>query len=614
MDNSIISEITKIKKLMLLSEAPVKLYDELFIALRKLLGNKLTPDALDLLDDTISKYRRGQITPQKLFDDLATLSISLSDELFVKFTQTLIKYLDKTIKDKLLVMFSRLKKKEINITRTETIIDNMTVPNSEMNVLLKRYAQILDSGLPRLTPQIIRQKVTNLVRNIVKKIFPNYNEVSERVMENLKRIKQPGLEGTEITEIRKQIKKDMDTLYAFKRKFLKSIQEELDNGINNSPTYNEKESFRKMKDQLESIKSEYGEWGQVNAILNGMSEFKMIIDAAKSAIRFERNVLQLLKITPAILNFIKKVREIWVNKDVVEEQIKATKTNETFIKYLKFATPRGFPKKQIDPSNPSSYDEILNKKGYYASLRSYSYELFIRAIKLQVYIAIIQSVKYFLRMHFSEELLKNPCVNEISKQMKETKTENAEIYYNKIANGQIIPVKCLSEYIITKSDKEIASMIALAEFRTLPAERGGKIFLVFLKNFMEINLDEVPKKLWPPYQIYQIGKQLLSPIISLFTEGDSSELDSLENRISTEIDSLRQEAARANEGLLHQGESDEKYSNDINGFKLYLKDKKRPEVNPKLQDNVFLNGTDKYKFIDSNRNNKGKFEYIQQPY
>jgi hypothetical protein len=60
--------------------------------------------------------------------------------------------------------------------------------------------------------------------------------------------------------------------------------------------------------------------------------------------------------------------------------------------------------------------------------------------------------------------------------------------------------------------------------------------------------------------------------------------------------------------------TDEKYSNDINGFKLYLQDKNRPEVNPKKQGNYFLNADDKYEFVDSNRDNKGKFEYIQQPY
>ena len=60
--------------------------------------------------------------------------------------------------------------------------------------------------------------------------------------------------------------------------------------------------------------------------------------------------------------------------------------------------------------------------------------------------------------------------------------------------------------------------------------------------------------------------------------------------------------------------TDEKYSNDIDGFKLYLKNEKMPEVNPKKQGNNFLNGTDEYKFIDSNRDNKGKFEYIPQDY
>jgi hypothetical protein len=569
------------------------------------------------LDDTISKYRRGQITPQKLFDDLATLSTSLSDQLFVKFTQTLIKHLDDQIKDRLLVTFSRLEKKEINITRTETIIDNMTVPNSEMNVLLKRYAQILDSGLSRLIPQIIRQKVTNLVRNIVKKIFPNYVEVSNRIMNNLNRLKKPGLEGTEIIEIEKQIKKDMDTLFAFKRKFLDSIQEELDKGITNSQDYTQRLSFQKTKDLLENIKNKYGEWGQVSAILKGMSEFKIIIDAAKSATRLESNVLKTigsLKYIVKIKEGIHKFKDLFTNKSAVEEQIAAIKTNETFKKYWYFGTPRGFPKKQIDPTNPSSYDEILNKKGYYASLRSYAYELFIRAIKMQVYLAIIQSFRYFKNINYTREILKDPCVDEIVKQMKETKTEDAEIYLDKISNGQIIPVNCLRKYITTKSDKEIASMIALAEFRTLPEEQHYKILAVFLKNFIEINLAEVPFKLWPPYQYGTMVWQFLRPHVLLLTEGDSSELDSLENRISTEIDSLRQQAARANEGLLHQGRSDEKYSNDIDGFKLYLKDKKRPEVNPKKQGNNFLNDDDEYKFVDSNRDNKGKFEYIQQDF
>lgn len=615
MENNIISEITKIKKLMLLSEAPAKPYDELFLALRKLFGKELGPTELRYLDETIGKYNTGQINAAKLLDDLAFLSYSLSDQLFVKFTETLIKHLDETIKKRLSVTFSKLKRKEINITTTETVIDGMTIPGSEMNTILKRYARILNSGLPKITPKILGQKFTQFILNTVKQIFPNYNEVSKRVTDNLERLKIRGLEGAEIIRIQKQIKKDMDSLYAFRKKFIESIYEELDNNIKNSRLYAEKANFEKMKTQLDEIKTKYGEWGQVGAVLQGMNEFKIIIGAAKSAIRFERNLLQILKITPAILKFIKKVREIWVNKDVVEEQIKATKTNETFIKYLKFATPRGFPKKQIDPSNPSSYDEILNKKGFYASVRSYAYELFIRAIKLQVYLAVVQSFKYFFRMRysFSEELLKNPCVNEITKQMKETKTENAEIYYNKIKDGEIKPVDCLREKLITKSPEEIASMLAVAEFRTLPAESGGKILLVFLKNFMEINLRDVPKKLWPPYQIYQIGEQFLSPIISLFTKGDSSELESLENRIRAERDSIMEQVARANEGLSNQGKSAEKYTNDLTGFTQYLKDEQIPERTPQKNENGgFSNGSLKYTWKDTNNDKKGKFESPKQ--
>jgi hypothetical protein len=60
---------------------------------------------------------------------------------------------------------------------------------------------------------------------------------------------------------------------------------------------------------------------------------------------------------------------------------------------------------------------------------------------------------------------------------------------------------------------------------------------------------------------------------------------------------------------------DEKYSNDIDGFKLYLKDVEMPLQNPKKQGDVFLNGIqsiDKYEFVDSNRDNKGKFKYIEE--
>ena len=87
------------------------------------------------------------------------------------------------------------------------------------------------------------------------------------------------------------------------------------------------------------------------------------------------------------------------------------------------------------------------------------------------------------------------------------------------------------------------------------------------------------------------------------------ELNKIKNEI---VNDIKTEESRITQDGVDN--TDEKYSNDINGFKLYLKDEKMPEENPKLQDNVFLNGTDKYKFVDSNTDNKGKFEYIQQDY
>ena len=305
------------------------------------------------------------------------------------------------------------------------------------------FAQKLNEGswIKRLS-----QNVFNFIKNksqqITKRIFPDYKQIQDKVIEDYKKLLTE-TDGAKIIELEKSIKQGMDTLNQSKRKYVEEINKTIEGKIR-SGSQTEKREYQKIKNILDKIKTEKGDWGVIQVSSKFSQEGKIFSDAVKSTFSLEKNIGKLigkLNIFTRIKNFAKyfagELKNNTGNINNSVNTVKETPWYKKLVKFLFFATPRGLPRidGRINLDNPSAYDEILKYSGKFGAYRSFAYELILRGIKFQFYFAILETLMFFFKFWKYDKYIENPCCNEVSENMLKNNIKSVDEYMEFIENN-----------------------------------------------------------------------------------------------------------------------------------------------------------------------------------
>ena len=445
------------------------------------------------------------------------------------------------------------------------------------------FAQKLNEGswIKRLS-----QNVFNFIKNksqqITKRIFPDYKQIQDKVIEDYKKLLTE-TDGAKIIELEKSIKQGMDTLNQSKRKYVEEINKTIEGKIR-SGSQTEKREYQKIKNILDKIKTEKGDWGVIQVSSKFSQEGKIFSDAVKSTFSLEKNIGKLigkLNIFTRIKNFAKyfagELKNNTGNINNSVNTVKETPWYKKLVKFLFFATPRGLPRKdgRINLDNPSAYDEILKYSGKFGAYRSFAYELILRGIKFQFYFAILETLMFFFKFWKYDKYIENPCCNEVSENMLKNNIKSVDEYMEFIENNYTnapdkIP-NCLKNLISKKDDESAAGMIMFGYYRSQPQERK-KWLGVIVQNIMNIDLMKIFTRLIPIARIYEFIDQITYAGEVYLATGDRTEYENQLERIRGEQEQMERELSDIDTTNPNPPEPvPQNFTDDENGLIEYLR-------------------------------------------
>ena len=111
-----------------------------------------------------------------------------------------------------------------------------------------------------------------------------------------------------------------------------------------------KAEYTKIKNNLDRIRKERGEWGYTASVIPGTNEWKSLKQSIYYALTLERNILKAVgNIIKPITTLVKRIRNAWVNNAESTEKIQEfSNKGEGFKKYAFWGSPRGLPPKKIN--------------------------------------------------------------------------------------------------------------------------------------------------------------------------------------------------------------------------------------------------------------------------
>jgi hypothetical protein len=333
-------------------------------------------------------------------------------------------------------------------------------PTDPLSIIRKFFRDLL-SKKPELQ--------TNL-RTFQKSASEKINRVKALVEEYA----QPGMEGTRLQEISKEVRKIMVELGQQDKAMVDLIDLEIQNGIKSAQGWAKKEEWRLLEAAMKEIKGSGADFTFVEKIASPLSEVWVTIrDGIKYGLAQDRNlsIIWAKNIStwfPNISNFSSALRKIQ-GVDVKELDIVKSPFDDgmNFVVTSTFpgsmrGVPAGAPRQEIvkvgniikEKKNlASGYQAIydLQKNSKAKAWASLAIEKITKVIKWQVYFGVLNALKsWVLYLYQSDEELQmeyRDCIKQVGDAM-----ERGDISLDEASNPEKIP-SCLVE--ISMGDQEV---------------------------------------------------------------------------------------------------------------------------------------------------------------
>jgi hypothetical protein len=369
------------------------------------------------------------------------------------FTKAFDTYLTKTYDD----ISNAINPPKPDPNKPEPPIPSPTDPFS----LIRKFFRDLLSKKPELQ--------TNL-RTFQKSASEKINRVKALVEEYA----QPGMEGSRLQEISKEVRKIMVELGQQDKAMVDIIDLEIQNGIKSAQGWAKKEEWRLLEAAMKEIKGSGADFTFVEKIASPLSDAWIVIrEGIKYGLAQERNLLiKAAKVVsewfPKTTRFFSGLREIqgvdWKELNIVKSPFDTT-TNiavtSTFPGSMR-GIPAGAPRQEIvkvgniikEKKNlASGYQAIydLQKNSKTKAWASLAIEKMTKVIKWQVYFGVLNALKsWVLFLYQSDEELQmeyRDCIKQVGDAM-----ERGDISLDEAPNPEKIP-SCLVE--IAMGDQEV---------------------------------------------------------------------------------------------------------------------------------------------------------------
>jgi hypothetical protein len=140
MKNNLISEVDRIKNLMLINEASGGVWDSVIAGLKNITKNESVLERQ--LDDILTKVKTNKINPKELVDKLSVLGMSLDGNTLVKYVEIMITGLDTATKTQIKQISTGLKDGTIQLVTAKNALSQIGQTGS-VDDLLEKYADEL---------------------------------------------------------------------------------------------------------------------------------------------------------------------------------------------------------------------------------------------------------------------------------------------------------------------------------------------------------------------------------------------------------------------------------------------------------------------------------------
>jgi hypothetical protein len=455
-----------------------------------------------------------------------------------------------------------------------------------------KYRAGLKYWLSNVTKSVVNYMKTK-VKNLVSTLFPDYLKIKDRIEENYKKLLTE-TDGAKIVGLEKTIKKDFDLLNQSARKLVLEIEKTIDAKIRTG-SRSERKDYEKIRQILQKIKDEKGEWGVIKSITELNPEFMIFRDALKSAFSLEKNVSNLigkLNIFKRVKNFAKYFAGELRNTNTtgsIDNSINNVKETPWYLKLVKFlfyATPRGIPRINglVYLDKPTAYDEILKIAGKFGAYRSLAYELIIRGVKFQFYFAILETLMFYFKINKYDKYIEDPCCNEVSKDMVKNSINTIDEYITYMEKNYDSLPPCLKSLINKKDDDSVAGILTWGYYRSKPQERK-KYLGVLVDNLKNIELVKIFSRLVPIATLYEFYDRVSYAGEVYLATGSKSEYENQLQTIRSEREKVEEELNNIDgDGQNPQPSPvEQNFTDDENGLIEYLK-----TINKEYNPNSYL--------------------------
>jgi hypothetical protein len=164
MKNNLISEVDRIKNLMLINEASGGVWDSVITGLKSITRNDSV--VVKELDDILTNVKAGRINPTELVNKLSVLGMSLDGNTLVRYVELMTTGLDDVSKSQIKQISKGLKNGSIELVDAKNALSQMG-QTSSVDDLLEKYADELS-----ISPIKTTTKTSIELIDDVRKAFP----------------------------------------------------------------------------------------------------------------------------------------------------------------------------------------------------------------------------------------------------------------------------------------------------------------------------------------------------------------------------------------------------------------------------------------------------------
>lgn len=181
MEKSIINEVDRIKKLMLINEStpPGNTWIDVLEGLKLLVGKK---SGGNKIDEFIRDFKAGRLSSDGLLNKLSIMSITLSDDTFKKFFETILQGLDRNVRQQINDIVNATRKGDMELDDAQYAL-RMIGQTDEIDDMMLKYLDLNKKITKSTDPSILdpynRIPTTEDIINKLRAKFANDKRAQE---------------------------------------------------------------------------------------------------------------------------------------------------------------------------------------------------------------------------------------------------------------------------------------------------------------------------------------------------------------------------------------------------------------------------------------------------